>query len=263
MKHWVKFRKDRFYLVKYLTFHMLLGLAVVALQLHFMSSPISFDITPEWWHLMVFPLGLIFAVIAPVTIHNCVHGNFKQKYLNNVIGEITGVYVLLSMAAFELNHVMHHAHSDSELDPHNPHNRNFFGFFLANNFGGAHVVEHKFLQYHGDTKENRMLFKLIMVLHFLNVPIRLAFWFLALGASAFFLVFVPSYLFHMFVFSHINYVTHETKENGEVVLYNLDHNLYYKFVNFFGSGVYYHKNHHLQPNFYNPQKGRSSSLLVR
>jgi hypothetical protein len=67
----------------------------------------------------------------------------------------------------------------------------------------------------------------------------------------------------MFVFSHINYVTHETKEDGSVVLYNLDSNLYYKFVNFFGSGVYYHKNHHLHPAQYNPQFGASKSWLVR
>jgi stearoyl-CoA desaturase (delta-9 desaturase) len=84
-----------------------------------------------------------------------------------------------------------------------------------------------------------------------------------LGPSLFFTFFVPSYLFHMFVFAHINYYTHETNEEGKSVVFNFDSNLYYRFVNRFGSGVYFHANHHRNPNHYNPMKGASTSWLFR
>lgn len=263
MNHWVSFRQDRFYLIKYLSVHTLIAVAVVLLQLKFTSLVGFFKFEFESWPILLLPLGLIIAVKAPVLIHNCVHRNLRPKFLNFIAGELAGVYVLLSMATFELNHVMHHAHADSDLDPHNPYKRNFFGFFFANNFGGTHVVLSKYLQYHGDTKMNRFLFKVMVVLHFINVPLRIAFWVLLLGPNFFLTFFIPSYLFHMFVFAHINYVTHETKEDGKIEVYNMDSNLYYKFVNFFGSGVYYHKNHHLHPNQYNPKLGASKSLLFR
>lgn len=262
MNHWALFRKDRFYLVKYLTAHLAFISLILFIQWKTLSSDF-WSFQPTWWHLLLIIPGLILGVQIPVLIHNCVHRNLRPNWLNHVAGEIAGFYVLLSMAAFELNHIMHHAHADSDLDPHNPHKKNFFFFFLANNFGGGDVVLHKYLQFHGDTKGNKVLFMGIMVLHFLNVPLRLLAWFFLLGPTLFVVAFVPSYLFHMFVFSHINYVTHETKEDGSVHTYNLDSNLYYRFVNYFGSGVYYHKNHHDNPRVYNPKLGRSSSWIFR
>lgn len=263
MNHWRNFKKDRNYLIWYLAAYMAIILTVLSFQIASDNFTTDYTLTPEWIHLALFPLGLIVGVQVPVLIHNCVHRNFKIRILNTIAGELAGFYVLLSMASFELNHIMHHSHADTDLDPHNPYNRGFFMFFLANNFGGAHVVLHRYLQFHGNTTANKLRFQLIMFLHFFNVPLRLLFWFFLLGPSMFVFVFVPSYLFHMFVFSHINYITHETKNDGSVELYNLDSNLYYYFVNFFGSGVYYHKSHHQNPNVYNPKLGKSSSLLFR
>ena len=60
-----------------------------------------------------------------------------------------------------------------------------------------------------------------------------------------------------------NYVTHETQSDGRVEIYNLDSNLYYRFVNYFGSGVYFHRNHHVNPTFFNPQLGKSASRWMR
>lgn len=263
MNHWANFRKDRLFLVKYLSVHTLVILAILALQLKFVNLDEILHFKLDLWPVLLLPIGLIIAVQIPVLIHNTVHRNLRPKILNFIVGELAGFYVLLSMASFELNHVMHHAHADSDLDPHNPYKRNFFGFFFANNFGGTRVVLAKYLQYHGDTFANRRLFDLMVVLHFINVPLRIAFWVLLLGPSFFITFFVPSYIFHMFVFSHINYITHETKENGETFVYNMDSNLYYRFVNFFGSGVYYHKNHHEHPNHYNPKLGASTSYFFR
>lgn len=263
MNHWAEFRKDKYYLIKYLSVHSVIALIILSIQYSFIDTNTFLTFNFQWAHLLLLPIGLIIAVQAPVMIHNCVHRNMKPKIMNHIAGELAGFYVLLSMASFELNHIMHHSHSDSDLDPHNPYKRGFFGFFFANNFGGTRVVLDRYLKYHGDTKFNRFLFEVIVVLHFINVPMRLLMWLFLLGPTLFVAFFIPSYAFHMFVFAHINYVTHETKDDGSVHLYNLDSNLYYKFVNYFGSGVYYHKNHHENPSVYNPKMGRSNSLLFR
>lgn len=263
MSYWVSFKQDRFFLIKYLLIQTVLTSLLLVVQYNFIDLSEMTEFHFAWWQLALFPLGLIVAVKVPVLIHNCVHKNLRPKILNIIAGEIAGFYVLLSMASFELNHIMHHSHSDSDLDPHNPYKRNFFSFFFANNFGGTRVVLAKYLKYHGNTSMNRRLFEIMVVLHFINVPLRILFWMMLLGPSVFVTVFIPSYLFHMFVFAHINYVTHETKENGEVSVFNLDSNLYYKFVNFFGSGVYYHKNHHINPGVYNPKMGASTTWLFR
>lgn len=262
-KHWKKFRKDRFYLLKYFSATFLIGLAVIGIQSRFVdwSHYRAFDLSLHGLWLM--PLGLILGVQIPVLIHNCVHGNIKIKWLNQVLGELAGVYVLLGMAAFELNHRMHHAHADSDMDPHNPEGKSFLPFFFANNFGGTRPVFEKFLKFHGDTKANRAIFKASAFFHFVQVPVRALFWLFLLGPSLFVTFFLPSYLFHMFVFAHINFATHRKNERGEVEVLNLSEGLYYRLVNFFGSGVYFHKNHHLNPNHYNPRTGAANSWLLR
>lgn len=263
ISHWRKFRNDKFYLLKYFLVSLTILSTVIYLQLQFIDLNSFFSFEFSWYGFLLLPVGLIIGVKAPVLIHNCVHGNLRPPLLNQIAGELAGLYVLLGMAAFEINHRMHHVHSDSDLDPHNPHQKKFLPFFFANNFGGTEPVLKKFLEYHGESKQNRALFKVIIFLHFIGVPLRIFFWVFLLGPSLFLTFFIPSYLFHMFVFAHINYKTHETTEAGEVHIYNLNHNIYYKFVNFFGSGVYFHKNHHINPTFYNPRAGQSESWLFR
>ncbi len=261
--HWRKFRKDKYYLNKYFSVSLVLLVLTLLIQYQFINRDLYLNFELDLTGLFFLPLGAIIGIQAPVMIHNCVHGNIKVKALNQVFGEICGVYVLLGMAAFELNHHMHHVHSDTELDPHNPKGKSFIPFFFANNFGGTQPVLKKYLQFHSDTNKNRLNFKLIVFLHFLGVPLRALFWLFLLGPSLFITFFIPSYLFHMFVFAHINFITHKTDSSGHVSTYNLDSNIYYKFVNFFGSGVYYHKNHHINPNHFNPKTGASKSWLFR
>ncbi|MBY0412830.1 MAG: fatty acid desaturase [Bdellovibrionales bacterium] len=260
---WTNFRKDRLYLVKYFGVHFFIAATILSIQSHFYDFHKATDIHFSIWSLVLFPLGLIIGVKVPVLMHNCVHRNLRPPILNFIAGELAGVYILMGLAAFELNHIMHHSHSDTELDPHNPHRKNFLGFLFANNFGGTKPVLTKYLRFHGDTKTNRSLFSLIIFMHFISVPMRIAFWFMLLGPTFFVTVFIPSYLFHMFVFAHINFITHETKDDGSVEVYNMNSNLYYKLVNYFGSGVYFHKNHHMNPGHYNPRLGASQSLLFK
>lgn len=64
--------------------------------------------------------------------------------------------------------------------------------------------------------------------------------------------YAPAYLTNVLVFAHINFATHKTNADGSTEIINLNHNMWYKTVNFFGSGVYFHKNHHVRPNLYDP-----------
>lgn len=251
--HWKNFRKDKYYLLKYFAVSLLVLTCLLILQWNLIDKSVFFQLDLNISSLWLLPIGLIIGVKAPVLIHNCVHGNLKTPFLNQLAGELAGMYVWLGMAAFEINHRMHHAHADSDLDPHNPSGRKFIPFFFANNFGGTRPVLQMFLKYHGDSNYNRRLFKLILFMHFIGVPMRMSFWLLLLGPSLFLCFFMPSYLFHMFVFAHINYVTHQTGPSGKVEVYDMNSNIYYKFVNYFGNGVYFHKSHHERPSHYNPQ----------
>lgn len=263
--YWKSFKQNKYFLVTYFSISLFLFCLInyailmnmeVSLIEH-LSAPFSFK------GLLLLPIGLIIGVQVPALMHNCVHGNMKPKKLNLILGELAGVYILLGMAAFEINHRMHHVYADTDLDPHNPEGKKFFKFFFANNFGGTEPVKRKFLSYHGDTLFNRFLFNAGVFFHFFNVPARIFLWVLILEPSLFVTFFLPSYLFHMFVFAHINYYTHKTMPDGTNEVYNFDHNLYYKFVNFFGSGVYFHKSHHKNPNVYNPMLGPSNNPFIR
>ena len=257
---WSKFKTDRLFLIKYYTIQFI----ITSVILYFMIKYIGFEkftLNFSLFHLLLLPIGLILGIKIPVLMHNCVHKNLRPPILNIIAGELAGIYILMGLAAFELNHTMHHAYADSDLDPHNPNNKKFLPFFFANNFGGTKVVLRKYLQFFGDNRLNQTLFKLTIFMHFIAVPMRLTFWLLLLGPSLLITFFLPSYVFHMFVFSHINYVTHATDKDNQTIILNLNSNLYYKFVNFFGSGVYFHKNHHLNPGHYNPRQGASQSFL--
>ena len=109
---------------------------LAVLYIQFLSIDLSLytDFCLSLEGLLLLPLGLVIGVQAPVMIHNCVHGNVKIKWCNQVFGETCGVYVLLGMAAFELNHHMHHVHFDTDLDPHNPEGKSSFHFSLPITF---------------------------------------------------------------------------------------------------------------------------------
>lgn len=83
---------------------------------------------------------------------------------------------------------------------------------------------------------------------------RILFWYLFLGTAGFLFFFIPSYLFNNILFTHLNYYSHRphSKENGNFEILNLNHNLYYKFMNSIFYGIYFHKNHHLKPSLSNP-----------
>ena len=252
---WTKFRTNVFYLPRYLGVHILVLLVAYLIVLKTMNHDFSLHL--NYTHLLLLPLSLIFGIQVPTLMHNCVHGNLKTKFLNFAIGELSCFFVLMSLSIIGINHTLHHAHADSEEDPHNPTEKTFLEFFFTSLVTGVEVIRNRYYKFHGQNKKTKFLFNASVVFHYLGIFLRLGLWFILLGPTLFVAFFVPSFFFYVFTFAHVNYKTHIVDGKGETQIINIDSNAWYKLINLLGSGVYYHKNHHINPRCYNPKYYRS------
>nr|BDT28511.1 fatty acid desaturase [Bacteriovorax sp. HI3] len=248
---WKKFKTNPYFLPNYLGMHLIVVSVLIVLSLVFFPTDLSFK--PETWHFVLIPFSMMFGIFVPTLMHNCVHGNLKIKPLNTIIGELCCFFVLMGQSIIAINHTLHHAHSDTENDPHNPANKSFMEFFFTALISGVTVIEETFYEFHGHTKKNQRIFKAATLMHYAGIFLKLTLWFLILGPTLFVFFFIPAIIAYTLAFAHINYITHVVDEHGEIQIINVDSNLYYKFINFIGSGVYYHKNHHLKPHLFNPK----------
>lgn len=257
---WTQNKKNKYFLTLYFAIHSgLLVLCCLLIKQFQLTPTIQFDHIPIY---LLIP-ALIIGIKLPTMMHNCFHENFSK--FNYVIGELTSFFVLMGFGIMCINHTLHHAYADTLNDPHNPHEKSFLRFFFTAIFSGSHIIERHYLDIHGHTWTNRLLFKLNIILHYLGIPLRLFAWYYLLGTDLFMYLFIPAFVIYLFAFSHVNYITHTLNTNGEHEIINLDSNLWYKIVNFLGDGVYYHKNHHQYPKLYNPKylKGHHAKPLAQ
>lgn len=255
---WKKFISQRFYLTRYFALHWLALSVLTAMLWKYVG--ISTEIHFNLFHFLLVPLCIFPGIMIPVFMHNCAHGNHRNQFLNNFLGEIAASFCLMSLGIVRINHTLHHAFSDTDHDPHPPGKQSFLRFFFLSQFAGSGVIEERFLESHGRSSLNRFVFNLNRLLHYGSYGLRLTCWYLILGPELFMTFFIPSYLIFSFGFAHVNYVTHSQDPDGEVRILNKDDNLYYRFINFIGSGIYYHREHHRNPKLLNP---KSSSLRFR
>jgi fatty acid desaturase len=249
--YWGRFKKDRFFLSAYfLKRTLFLGLLLVALLEFGTFLPAVTDLTLA---LAFVPIGILLGIKLPTLMHNGMHGNLGRA--NDAIGELTSFFILLNFPIVCLQHTLHHAYPDTEDDPHNPEGLGFWNYFATNQFRGAGITQRKFLDLHGRSLVNVLLFKLNIALHFAGSVLTLAVFYLFLG-KLFFWFYLPAFFSYLFVFSHVNYYSHGRDEEGRPQIRNLNTNLYYKFINFLCDGIYFHRNHHVQPALYNPQYTR-------
>lgn len=257
---WAKFRTDLYYLPRYLAIHTLILIAGYFLAFKYLNHDFQLHLT--YMHLLLLPVALVFGIHVPTLMHNCVHGNLKSKNLNFIIGELCCFFVLMSLSIIGINHTLHHSHADSHEDPHNPAKKTFLQFFFTSLLTGVEIIGNKYYKFHGKSSKTIFLYKASVIMHHLGLFLRLGLWFLLLGPTLFVAFFIPAFFFYTFTFAHVNYITHIVDENGDVQIINVDSNAYYKLINFIGSGVYYHKNHHLNPKYYNPKYYRSSTIPI-
>ena len=243
------FRKDPFFFLRYFAVQMVIMVTVTYLVKDIAHGNLELS----WMHVLSLPLAFIFGLQVPVALHNAVHFNIRPKFLNEFVGEICGFFVLFGMAPFRISHVLHHANSDDEeLDPHPPMGKSFFYFLATTQLNTIRVISNQYFSIHGKSRKTLTIMGLQMPVYYIGLFARLFIWWKILGATYFVAFFVPAYFTNLVVFAHINWATHQTLPSGEVVIVNLNHNLYYKIVNFIGAGAYYHLNHHLKPGLYDP-----------
>jgi fatty acid desaturase len=260
MNHiWTAFKSDKYYLTKYFLIHTLLLVGAACLLLHFRGLNIIVNL--NIYYLLLFPFAFLFGIQIPVLMHNCMHGNLKSKKTNFILGELSGFFALMSLNILRINHILHHAHSDTKKDPHSPSDKNFITFFFVGQLTGARIIEDNFFDFYGKDLKNIILFKFNIFLHYGGHFLRLFVWYLILGPNLFLSFYVPAFLIYSVAFAHVNYVTHQKDEFGNIEIINKDDNWYYNLINFIGSGVYYHKNHHGNPRLMNPMVLSRNKLL--
>lgn len=243
------FRKDPAFFLKYFSAQMTIMLALSYL----LKDVTHGELSLRWGHAALLPLAFAFGLQIPVALHNAVHSNIKPKWLNEIIGELCGFFVLFGMAPFRISHVLHHAHADHpELDTHPPMGKSFFYFLTTTQMNSIRVIANQYFSIHGKSKKTLGIMGIQMPIYYVGLLARVFIWWKLLGPTYFVAFFLPAYVTNLVVFAHINWATHQTLPDGEVVIVNLNHNLYYKTVNFLGAGCYFHLNHHLRPGLYNP-----------
>ncbi len=243
------FRKDPFFFLRYFSVQMIIMVAIAYLVKDIAHTSLELSLT----HLMFLPFAFVFGLQVPVALHNAVHFNIRPKILNELIGEICGFFVLFGMAPFRISHVLHHANSDDEeLDPHPPMGKSFLYFLATTQMNTIRVIGNQYFSIHGRNRKTISIMALQMPVYYVGLFARLFIWWKILGPTYFVAFFIPAYITNLVVFAHINWASHQTLPDGEVVIVNLNHNLYYKMVNLIGAGAYFHLNHHLKPGLYNP-----------
>lgn len=247
------YRKDPNYFLSYFLMNIAVFAPLCGVLFLLRSDLLSFPMT--YLDLLLLPAGIIFGLIVATAFHNASHGNVGPHWFNTLVGEFCGAYTLDGMRNFRVGHMLHHIHADDpKFDPHPPHGLSFFEFIKTSKDRTIEVLINCYFKYHGETDASRKNIERQILTYKIGVVLKIVFWFLLFGPVGFVLFFIPSYLSYFLGFAHLNYISHQPDETGEVVVKNHDGTLFFKIMNVITSGGYYHKNHHLYPRFYNPKK---------
>jgi fatty acid desaturase len=248
-----KFKKDPNYLLYYCIQRIFIFCFLDLLLFSIKGFDLSFAPQRIEYFLPLF--ALLFCGLPSSVMHNCTHGNIHPRWLNDLIGKLCGTIMLYGFTGFSLTHMYHHIYPDDPtMDPHPPRGQFFLSFVISPVKGSLGVVERNYYKYFGDNDKTRRSIKIQLVLFNIGIALRILFWVLLLGAKFFILFYLPVYMANVFVFAHINFVAHTERADGSSEIINLNHNYYYKIVNFLSFGGYFHKSHHLKPGAFNPQK---------
>jgi len=245
------YKKDPHYFLKYFIVNAIV-FSVLSAVLYNLKN---LEYNHNWLYLCLIPLGVLFGLVMATVFHNTSHGNIKPKILNDLIGEFAGAYTLEGMRNFKVGHMLHHIHTDDdELDPHPPKGLTFLQFILTSRNRTIEILVSYYFKFHGKTAKSKANIVAQLVIYHIGFFAKITFWLYLLGLPLFLFFFIPSYLAYFFGFAHLNYISHQEDDSGEVVVKNHYKGAFYKVMNIITSGGYYHKNHHLYPRYYNPSK---------
>ena len=218
-KTWRKFKKDRYFFLKYFFMQMLTSLALLSL-LYYLRTPFAAPFHLSLPLLALVPFSVMLGVAAPALLHNAVHGNLPRPWMNEVLGEVIGFFVLFGLGPFRISHFLHHAFADTDRDPHPPLGKGF-GYFLATTqMNTIKVIRRSFLDHHGDTRAMHGVLFAEMAFYYVSLVARVACWVWLLGPALFVVAYLPAYVTNVLVFAHINFATHKTHADGTTEIVN-------------------------------------------
>lgn len=246
-----QFRSNpRFYLV-YDAAYAALAFGLLALKLG-LGLPALFGAPRALW-LVVFPVATYAAIVAQLSIHNAVHGNFPRA-INRIVGEVLGVLVVVRFASWTLVHLRHHRFSDDPArDPH-PNQRGFWATAKHTVVSVERQLMQEYFDRWGDTEANRAAERRRAMVSYATNALVIAAWLAYLGPWFFFVVFAPANLIAALFVIHFNWVTHGGPRGHSYRPVNLNHG-YFWLGNKLFFGIYMHENHHERPFLANPAKG--------
>lgn len=248
-----KFKNDPYHLLRYCLHHIIFFSAMGAMLLFIRENIFSFDFN-KYYIALFFSTFFLWGLPSSL-LHNCAHKNIKPAKLNDLIGEIIGSFMLYGFRGFRLGHLYHHKFPDNPMwDPHPPAGYSYFKFMLAPVKDTLRVIERGYYQNFGNTPLSRKSIKYQIYLFYLSGVARLFFWFTLFKLNGFLYFYLPIYFGNIIIFSHINFATHITHDDGSCEIINLTQGLYYKVVNSLSYNGYYHKSHHLRPQLFDPKK---------
>lgn len=206
------------------------------------------------WGALLILASIPATTMAAGLLHNASHKNlFSNGALSRVVGEAFGVFSLVGFPDWHVVHNLHHRYSDDlEKDPHPPGGQSFWSYLNSFKANAGKVLARNYFERHGESAEAKKAWGQLSYLLPINQLLRSFFWFLVFGPFVFTFFYVASYINKNLLYADFNYRTHYW-ENGKGELRNVNFNLFYKFINTTCFGLYYHKNHHLNPNLFDPR----------
>lgn len=204
-------------------------------------------------YLLGIPFAMTVTFIATAFLHNASHSSIKPNWLRRVLGEAMALLQLVGFPDWTFVHILHHQFSDDPtLDPHPPLDKTYWQFLLGMRQTISKVFGAYYFQLWGNDAESLRNLKELGIEAKLATFLKVVFWYLLLGPQLFVFFFVVSVPFKMAHYAWFNYATHVYTKDG-VLIVNLSEG-FYRLINWVAFGLYFHKNHHLRPDLFNPSK---------
>jgi fatty acid desaturase len=206
-------------------------------------------------YLALIPLGLYLALIATSYIHNAAHNNIRPRWLRRAIGEACGVFHLVGFPDWTIVHFVHHRHADdSELDPHPPAGLSYWRFLNGVKDSIFRVLTKNYFSNFEHEPRAAHYWRSLPLFAMSAQLLKIHFWFLLFGAQVFTFLFLTSIVAKNLHYAFFNYATHipSPDDPSQMQIVNLNRSAFFRVVNLLSHGLYFHMNHHDNPNLFNP-----------
>jgi fatty acid desaturase len=206
--------------------------------------------------LIVILSGVLVAGKSGTAMHNAAHRNFRWPWLSTLIGELCSIQQLIAYRPWQIAHFFHHRHPDDPaMDPHPPQHDTFLAYMLKMKFCIAMKFDTFYFSTFERNPEIEKTWGLTGLAMLISAQLKVILWYTLLGPKFFLLFFVVSNVTTNIFYAHFNYFSHRPSTTDDRKFDILDLNYgWYRLLNWYLAGCYFHRTHHARPNLFNPRK---------